>query len=267
MKLEVLVSCMGQNDIDIVKKSRIVSDVLIINQCEKKGEEFYHCGNQAIRKMDFPERGLSRSRNRAIENAQGDICLICDDDEVFEKHYEERILKAFGKNPEADIIVFRMVNRPCRLKPCVHRLSYLECLKVSSWQIAFRRKSIIDTKIRFDIYMGAGTGNGGGEEIKFLLDCYKEGLKIYHVPVEIATVAQTHSTWFEGFSRRFFYERGISTRYMLGFPMAVTYAFYYIVRKRSLYRKDISMLDALTATLSGIWNNDIQKQWAGRKNT
>ena len=33
MNLEVLISCMNQNDVSIVEKSRLTGDVLIVNQC------------------------------------------------------------------------------------------------------------------------------------------------------------------------------------------------------------------------------------------
>ena len=44
------------------------------------------------------ERGLSKSRNLAIANAKTDICLICDDDEIFVDNYEEIILNAYYEN-------------------------------------------------------------------------------------------------------------------------------------------------------------------------
>ena len=50
-------------------------------------------------------------------------------------------------------------------------------LRVCSCQITFKRASIIDNKLIFDVKLGAGTGNGAGEENKFLLDCYDKGLK------------------------------------------------------------------------------------------
>lgn len=61
---------------------------------------------------------------------------------------------------------------------------------------------MLNSGVFFDEHLGAGTGNGGEEELKFLLDCQNAGLKIYYVPTEIASVAQTESTWFHGFDEK-----------------------------------------------------------------
>lgn len=113
-------------------------------------------------------------------------------------------------------------------------------MKVSSWQISFRRARILDAGVRFDELMGAGTGNGAEEELKFLTDCEKAGLRIYYVPALIASVAQTESTWFHGYTETFFENRGATTRYILGSCLAALYAVYFVIRKRSLYRDSIS---------------------------
>jgi len=260
LRLEVLVSCMNQKDMSIVERSAITSDVLIINQCDCDRTESELKNDQMIRRVDTMERGLSNSRNMAIGNAKGDVCLLCDDDETMEPGYENAIIKAFENLKEADIIIFRIKNQPCKLRSEIYELSYLDCLKVSSWQIAFRKEKILGSGVRFDPHMGAGSGNGGGEENKFLCECHRCGLKIYSVPEVIASVAQEASTWFHGYDKKFFYQRGIATRYMLGFPLSVLYAFYYAAVKRRMYSNECSMTSALGAMLSGIWNNDIEKQ-------
>ena len=135
----------------------------------------------------------------------------------------------------------------------------IELFHVSSVRITFKRKSILHKGILFDINMGSGTGNGGGEEIDFLLRCYKAGLKIYYMPLEIATMKESGSQWFWGFNDDFFYQRGTSTRHMLGLPLSVLYAFYYVFTHKKMYIKDISMKRALEMTLKGIIDNKIGK--------
>lgn len=260
MRLEVLVSCMSQEPFALIQDSRITSDVLIINQIGQVSEYSVSKGSRSVRIINTDQTGLSRSRNMAIRCAKGDICLLCDDDEVFVSGYEEIIVRMFSELPEADLIIFNMAGQPHKLGERIRVLRWFHCLKVSSWQITFRRKSVIQKNISFDHNMGAGTGNGGGEEVKFLLDCLKAGLKIYYVPLEIASVAQQSSTWFFGFDQIFFYQRGISTRYMLGLPLSVIYAFYYTLRKIPLYKDSISPFSALGYTLKGILKNDIYWQ-------
>ena len=110
--------------------------------------------------------------------------------------------------------------------------------------------------------LGAGTGNGAEEELKFLTDCEKAGLKIFYVPVEIATVAQEESTWFAGFNEQFFENRGATTRYILGLPMASVYALYYVFKKKKQHHFDLSIVKALQAIFRGILENKISKQAA-----
>lgn len=260
MKLEILVSCMHQNDDRLIFDSRITGDVLVVNQCDREGERQFRTEQGTVRWLDTRTRGLTRSRNMAIGASEADICLLCDDDEVFEADYQQKILSAYEKLPQADVIVFKMVGRESSFDDKICRLRFPRTMHVSSWQISFRRESLLRTGIRFDELLGAGTGNGAEEELKFLTDCERAGLKIYYVPTEIASVARTKSTWFEGFNETFFYNRGATTRYILGYPLAAVYALYYVIRKRPQYFQQITPWRALKATFRGIHDNKIGKQ-------
>ena len=297
MKLEVLISCMYQEDMRLAAQTGITTDALIINQCPERREEdvmseqsialqqHYIEENAAapqsctgevqnvaapqsctdelqpaaghVRMLTTASRGLSKSRNLAIAHARGDVCLLCDDDEALASDYEEMIQKAYAQLPEADILCFRIANQPSRLRQETQQLNKWTALRIASWQISFRREAIEKSGIRFDEDMGAGTGHGGGEEVKFLRDCISAGLKAYYVPESIGTVAQQDSTWFQGYDRDFFYKRGITNRYMLGLPVAVAYALYYTLTKRALYRGTVTVFQSFWYTLEGILGNDI----------
>lgn len=276
MNLEVLISCMNQHDMKITEMTGIQTDTLIINQCPqtetlneiRSDQKTAGVKNQAhvnIRMLDTSTRGLAKSRNLAIQHAVGDVCLLCDDDEQLDSSYEETILKAYEVLSDADIICFRISNQPSRLKQETQRLTKWTAMRIASWQITFRREAILKSGIRFDEDMGAGTGNGGGEEVKFLRDCIKAGLKAYYVPKSIGTVAQTESTWFRGFDQDFFYKRGITNRYMLGLPVSILYAAYYTLLKRDLYKEYVTPWQSFKYTLDGIMANDISKQKKGKR--
>ncbi|HCS67738.1 MAG TPA: glycosyl transferase family 2 [Oribacterium sp.] len=291
MNLEVLISCMHQKNLKLAERTGIHSYALLINQCPdenalaaRKGsqESARHQTSKAplsnqdelemtgsadgrIRMLRTSTRGLSRSRNLAIQHAIGEICLLCDDDEELDPSYEETILQAYERMPEADVICFRIKNQPSRLKQETQRLTKWTALRIASWQITFRRASIINRGILFDEDMGAGTGNGGGEEVKFLRDCIQAGLKAYYVPDSIGTVAQTESTWFQGFNRDFFYKRGVTNRYMLGLPISLAYALYYTIVKQKLYKSAVTPWQSFYYTVEGIMANDIEKQKKRRK--
>lgn len=260
MTLEVLMSCMHQQDDSLVHISGLIGDVVVINQCDHDSYAETSSAHGHIRMFSTAQRGLTRSRNMAIRNAQADICLLCDDDELFVENYEARILDAYNDIPQADVIIFKMANYPTSLDNRVMHLRFPQTMKVASWQISFRRERLLSAGVHFDELLGAGTGNGAEEELKFLLDCERAGLMIYYVPVSIASVAQNTSTWFDGFTETFFENRGATTRYILGAGLASLYGLYYVIRKRSMYKKDISSINALRATFRGIRENKITRQ-------
>lgn len=259
IKLEILLSCMHQTDASLVDRSGLTGDVVIINQCDHDGYAEYATAGGTARMFSTTQRGLTKSRNMAIRESRADVCLLCDDDEQFAADYEQKILSAYEELPKADVIIFKMENRPASFPDKVMRLRFPQTIKVSSWQISFRRQRLLDHGVRFDELLGAGTGNGAEEELKFLLDCQKAGLRIYYVPAVIASVGQTQSTWFSGFTEQFFEDRGATTRYILGAPMALIYGVYYVLRKRQLYRENLTTGQAWRALLRGIRNNKIGK--------
>lgn len=158
----------------------IQSDALIINQANQSLPEMsIERGNQVVRMLTFSDKGLSKSRNRAIINAKGDICIIADDDVTYVDHYHELIMNTYKENPDYDIIVFKVPttnkDRQKEYYTKKTKLGYLKSLKVASYEITFRRKSIIDKNIFFNENFGAGSGKYSmGEENIFLYECLKK---------------------------------------------------------------------------------------------
>lgn len=264
MKLDILLSCMNQQDDRLIRSSRITGSAVVINQCGAEGSCQYRTEQGTVRWFDSATKGLTVSRNLALMASDADVCLLCDDDEVFVADYERRILDAYSKLTDADVIIFQIAERESSLPDRIMRLRFPWTMKVSSCQISFKRQSLLKSGIRFDELLGAGTGNGAEEELKFLTDCEKAGLKIWYVPEEIVSVAQSESTWFKGFDATFFYNRGATTRYILGWPLAAAYGVYYVVRKRHMYSGSITPWRALCAIFRGIRENKIAKQAGNR---
>jgi len=135
------------------------------------------------------EKGLSKSRNIALANANSDICMLCDDDIKLVQNFNKIILDTYNENPEADIICFQAIDENgIKFKnyhPKKRWLNLMTLMKVSSIEITFRLKSIQEYSIKFDENFGLGTKMPTGEESIFLVDGYKKGLKILYVPVPI----------------------------------------------------------------------------------
>lgn len=186
--LEILMATMHRNkisDLNLEKKN-ITSKILIINQTS-----FNETQIEENKKMiSYKGIGSSNSRNYAIEEASGEICLIADDDIVYLKEYEKIVLSAFEKNPNADIITFQ-IQCPdgTMFKSNYSKNEYWHnkrtILKCSSIEIAFKRKSIIDNNLKFDTEFGLGSKYRVHDEVIFLMDALNRGLKLKYIPTPI----------------------------------------------------------------------------------
>ena len=244
-RLNVLISCMHQTDTGIIERSNVQTDVVVINQCDHDSVEEFDFENKKgenchAKFINTTERGLSRSRNMAIRNAWGDVCLICDDDELLHDNYEEDILRAYHENSDAGIITFALnrLDNPMSYPVAKKSLGLKDILRTSSLQVTLSRNLLRASDILFDEKMGSGTGNGGGEENRFLLDCRHAGFKMYYYPDVIATINKGESQWFKGFTEKYFRDRGWAMRRCLGFFMGYIFLWYNAIHHRHGFTKD-----------------------------
>ena len=265
MTFNLLISCMHQKDTGIIQRSNVQSDVVVVNQCDRDCVEEFDFINKKgktchAKFICTTERGLSRSRNMAIRNAWGDICQICDDDEEIADDAEEVILKAYEKNPDAGLIAFSLIRKDCD-KTYPERksnLGFKQILRTSSLQITFSRRMLEKYGIRFDEKMGSGTGNGGGEENKFMLDWRKAGAEMIYCPDVIATVNPGESQWFRGYDARYFQNFGWTERRLLGNFTGMLYIFYWTIFRRNQYK------DTCTLSLFEVLKNSFQGYFSKR---
>lgn len=252
-RLEILLSCMFQKD-DIVKKSNITCNAVVINQCDEDGTHTEPLpGSARVKWIDSTQRGLSRSRNLAIRAAECDYCLIADDDEVFADGVEDIIAGAFRDNEDSDVLIFKLHNWNAKYPAAKSEVGYIQAMRTASYQIAFRRKKVIERGIMFDEEMGSGTGHGAGEECKFLFECLHSGLHITFIPETIATLQKdSASQWFFGYDSNYFFWHGWARKRFLGIPGAILYACYTAVAKHNEYKKDMTFWSALYNMFRGI---------------
>lgn len=257
MSLCVLISCMHQ-DKKIIERSNIQSNVVVVNQCdENRLEEFDFTnedGNTCHAKfICTTERGLSRSRNMAIRNCDSDICVISDDDETFSDGYEKDIIEAYNRIGDAGILTFAFhrIDKPAYFSDKQKRMRLKDIMKTASIQITFKREIINKYSLYFDEKMGSGTGNGGGEENKFLYDYYKKSVRMYYVPKYITTLDNNASLWRNGFTGDYFRNWGWSARRILGTWLGAVYVFYISVRHYPAYSKETSFLSAIINLCKG----------------
>ncbi len=193
IELEILVATTNRNSWDFLKKM-FQNDVLenhhllIINQTTEDVLLTSEIPN--IRVINSFEKGLSKSRNLAIEHAKGRICLLADDDVVYVKGFSDRIKVAFNENKDCGVITFKTLTT--EQKPY---WKYPEDIlnvkpfyrKVLSIEIAFKRQVIIDNQITFDEHFGLGSTFEDGENVFFLKRVFSKNIKAIFFPVYIVT--------------------------------------------------------------------------------
>ena len=245
MKLIVLISCMHEKDHSIIERSNVQTDVVVVNQCDKDSVDEFDFKNKKgetchAKFINTTERGLSRSRNMAIRNAWGDVCQICDDDEILPDDYEEIILNAYNGLQNVIIITFALnwLDHSKVYPEEKKSVGLKEILQTSSQQITFKRNLLSKSNIIFDEKMGSGTGNGGGEENRFLLDCRKAGFKMFYIPKVIASISKGDSKWFKGYTEKYFRDRGWTSRRNLGLFLGLAFIMYNALNHRKIYTRD-----------------------------
>lgn len=259
-ELTVLLSAMHLEDYHFIDSLKITTDAVVINQCDYEDRvEIDTASDEHGRRVLFlssTERGLALSRNKAIEEAIScgfsDIAIFCDNDCVYESGYSDKITGYFKSHPETDIAVF-FIKRPERSAPVFENersLGYMGAMKIFSPEIAVRCSSLQKYKLRMNEFFGAGARYGMGEENIFLFDAIGKGMKVQYVPFKIAELAETESTWFKGYTDKFFIDRGAGY-YAMSRRWYWLLCLQFAVRKYKLYKSDNSVTRALGCMFKG----------------
>ncbi len=246
-RIQNLVATMHQKDHSLLERLRLQTDAVVVNQCDTESEEQFLWNGNQILWINTKERGLSKSRNRALKAATAEICIITDDDMVYRDGYAEMVAKAFDEHTKAELLRFEVEGIEGVFKNYSHqpgKLNLLGSMKVSSVEIAFRREAILQKGIWFDELVGAGTQFPMGEENAFLFNCLRNKLKLYYIPQVVADLHIGQSTWFEGFTEKQFLGRGAAFTAMdrrLSGVLICQFA----LRKYKKYRKNMSLFKAI----------------------
>ena len=255
MKLQVLVSCMHQQDYSLLEKMNIQTDAIIINQCDINKFEDIKYRNNLVKFISLNERGVGKSRNNALLRADSDICLFADEDVSYVDGYEDIIIKAFKKNPDADIILFNLEStnkqRPIYQITKEKRVRKYNFLKYGTVRIAAKVSSLRKANVHFSLLFGGGTKYGSGEDSQFLKDCISRGLKIYASPKKIGYVSQDSSCWFEGYNEKYFHDKG-ALYYCISNKYSKLLCLQFLLRKRKKVCENIDIIRAYKLMVSGI---------------
>jgi glycosyltransferase involved in cell wall biosynthesis len=173
---------MNRTDLSFLRKLFVHNDlsdyqILIINQTNS--DSLLVSDSKRIRVINSFDIGISKSRNLAIKNAIGDICLIADDDVEYVKGFDDIIKEAYAGYLEAECIVFNSFvpnkKRNTKYLNYSKKIKKIqECVNVFSPEISFKRKCIQSNDLKFNELLGLNSAFEAGEELVFLNNILKE---------------------------------------------------------------------------------------------
>lgn len=218
--IEILISTMNQDSLDFLVPMFPYShfsafSVLIINQTQK--EKILNSDYSNVRVINSFEKGLSKSRNLALENALGKILVIADDDVVYQEGFITKITDAYNKFPAAAVIQFSAVNSngdlikkyPSNSKV---NLNSFDILNVSSIEMTLNKTIIDASKIRFDENFGLGAVFEMGEEAVFLSDLKAKNKQLVFDPQVIVKHKDSTSSEKKNITDKYYIQGALFSR-------------------------------------------------------
>lgn len=235
MTYQLIVSTMNRQDDSLIETMNIHSDAIIVNQADRFGYHETAVQEHTVKWYHFAERGIGLSRNSGMMRADADIIQFADDDMVFTETYEQDVVAEYEKHPEADVILFsnRCLNKD-RMPYQVDtfgRVGRLEAVNFGGARITARRDKLLHHNVTFSLLFGGGAKYAAGEDVTFIQDCIKAGLKVYKSPVIVSTMKQEDSTWFTGYHKKYYVDKGALLA--ANFPLISRFGIYVQALKKS----------------------------------
>ena len=254
MKIQVLISAVEQNMAALVEKMNISTPAVVVNQCDSYGyEEMEHNGAK-IQCFSMPERGVGLSRNTALLHADAEVCLFSDEDITLTGDYAKEMEKAYREIPDADMILFNVKVSPKRKtywNTDIHRVNYRNYGRYPAYSISGKLDSLRRANVGYSLLFGGGAKYSNGEDSLFLRDCLRAGLHIYTHTICIGEEKERESTWFRGYTQKFFHDRGVLYHFLYG-KLAKPLAWRFLWVHRQEMCREISVGEAYRLMKDGI---------------
>ncbi len=229
MTLQLLVAAVKQEPLSLAKQMNIDSDAIIVSQLREPEYQTMEYEGHRIDFYAMKEKGVGLNRNTALMHATADIIVFADEDIIYDKGYEEKVLQGFQDHPEADMLLFNvkaMAGRETYHTENYGRVHWYNSGRYPTYSFAVKRELVVKHNITFSLLFGGGAKYSNGEDSLFLKDCLKAGLKVYCIPVTLGHEMERESTWFTGYNEKFFYDRGVLYHHLYGKlakPLAVRF--------------------------------------------
>jgi hypothetical protein len=136
------------------------------------------------------EKGVAKSRNVVLNNAQTKYLLFADDEIIFLSDGIKSAIAYLASNPNCDLVLAQAVDTKGLLRKAYPKaetkLTRFNSAKAATYEMIVRVETVREKNISFDENFGAGVDNYLGDEYIFITDLLKKGGKATFLPVTIA---------------------------------------------------------------------------------
>jgi glycosyltransferase involved in cell wall biosynthesis len=155
-----------------------------------KGAEYSLPTDFEFRSTISNDKGVAKSRNVVLKNAQTKYLLFADDEIVFLSDGIKSAIAYLEANPACDLVLAQAVDAKGVLRKAYPknevRLSKFNSAKAATYEMIVRVESVRNKAVAFDENFGAGADNYLGDEYIFITDLIKKGGSASFLPVTIA---------------------------------------------------------------------------------
>lgn len=245
--LEILVSTMNRTTLDfLIPMFPFLPfsnfSILVLNQTTH--DRLLESQFPNVRVINSLEKGLSKSRNLALQNTTAKIALIADDDVEFIKDFDTKIIEAYNKNKSASVVCFQTLtkeNQPfSNYKNQQFWMKEKDLNPVLSIEITFKPEDLREKKIIFNEHFGLGAQFQDAESLFFLRRANYNNLRILFSP-ETIVIHEKYSSSDEVVSDRLLYAKMASfhKRYGAMSYLLLLKFIFFLLRKRLISFKEI----------------------------
>ncbi len=263
-RLQILISAVNKDPEELIGSMNLGCDAVIVNQLigdfdekiKKDGDQDYiqlFEGFEA-RVITRREKGVGLSRNTALEASDHELIQFGDDDIVYDDGYVSKVIAEFDDHPEADMLLFNVkaqAGRETYWNEDFAKVNWRNYGRYPAYAICARREALVGSGVKYSLLFGGGAPYMNGEDSLFLHDCLKAGLNIYRTTVAIGKEKQGQSTWFKGYTDKFFFDRGVLYHFLYG-RMAVILGFRFLLKNRKEMCSEKGLLKCLGLLIDGV---------------
>ncbi len=261
-RLQILISAVNKDPELLPGIMHIESDAVIINQLIgdgapkgiSSGKKSFKYREHVVTALSRNEKGVGLSRNTALDSSDHEIIQFGDDDIVYDEGYAGRIIAEFDAHPEADILLFNVKaqeGRETYWNTDFARVNWRNYGRYPAYAICARRDKLVASGVRYSLLFGGGAPYMNGEDSLFLHDCLKAGLNIYRTTVALGKETSGQSTWFQGYTEKFFFDRGVLYHFLYG-AMAKVFGFRYLFKNRKEMCSGFGLLRCFKLLCDGV---------------